>query len=94
MVIKNSGNHDGEEVVQLYTRDMVGSLTRPVKELKAFRKIRLAKGESRELNFTLTPKELEFIGGNLEYIAEPGDFKVFIGPDSKRVKEAEFTYIN
>ena len=94
VTITNTGDHDGEEVVQLYTRDMVGSLTRPVKELKGFRRVRLAKGESRELNFTLTVDELRYINGNLEHVAEPGEFKVFVGPDSETVNEATFTLIN
>ena len=92
--VKNSGDLDGEEVVQLYTRDMVGSLTRPVKELKAFRKIFIPGGESRELNFQLTVEDLKFVGGDLVYVAEPGEFRVFVGPDSENVKEATFTLIN
>ena len=92
--IKNSGNFDGEEVVQLYTRDMVGSLTRPVKELKAFRKIHIPAGKSEELHFKLTVEDLKFVGGDLVYVAEPGEFRVFVGPDSENVKEASFTLIN
>ena len=94
VTITNTGDHDGEEVVQLYTRDLVGSLTRPVKELKGFRKVRLDSGESLEVSFTLTVEDLKFVNGNLEKVAEPGEFKVFVGPDSETVNEATFTLIN
>ncbi len=94
VTIKNSGDREGEEIVQLYIRDMVGTLTRPVKELKGFKKIRLAEGESRELQFILTSSDLEFINQNLAYVSEPGEFKVFIGPDSENLKEALFTLTN
>ena len=89
--IRNTGNFDGEEIVQLYIRDMFASLTRPVKELKAFRKILLTKGEEVTVQFAITSEDLKFINGNLDYIAEPGDFKVLIGSDSERLKEADFT---
>ncbi|MCK5135418.1 MAG: glycoside hydrolase family 3 C-terminal domain-containing protein [Bacteroidales bacterium] len=92
--VKNTGDYDGEEVVQLYVRDMVGSLTRPVKELRAFKKISVPRGEEHKLHFSLTREDLKFVGGDLEYIAEPGDFKVFIGPDSENLKEAGFTLKN
>lgn len=90
--LRNTGNFDGEEVVQLYIQDMVASLTRPVKELKAFKKIFLTKGDEVTVQFTITSEALKFINGNLDYIAEPGDFKVLIGPDSERLKEAGFIF--
>jgi beta-glucosidase len=92
--VKNTGNFDGEEIVQLYIRDIVASITRPVKELKAFKKILLPKGDEATVQFIITIEDLKFINGNLDYIAEPGDFKVLIGPDSERLKEAGFTLKN
>lgn len=80
--VTNSGDYDGKEVVQLYTRDLVGSATRPVKELKGFQKIELEKGETKTVTFTLTAEDLKFYNTSLEFVAEPGDFQVFIGTDS------------
>jgi beta-glucosidase len=94
VAITNSGEMDGEEVVQLYIRDEVASITLPVKELKGFRKIFLAKGESREVKFSLTRDDLQFVNGEMKWIAEPGDFQVMIGPDSGRLKMASFTLEN
>jgi len=88
--VTNSGNYDGAEVVQLYLRDMVGSVTRPVKELKGFQKIFLKKGETRTVEFTLTEKDLRFYNGNLKLVSEPGDFKVFVGTNSVQTLEAPF----
>ena len=88
--VTNAGNYDGEETVQLYIRDMVGSIARPVKELKSFQKIMLKKGESRQVNFTITANDLKFYNSELKYAAEPGNFKIFIGPNSRDVKEADF----
>ena len=89
--LTNSGNYDGAEVVQLYLRDLVGTVTRPVKELKGFQKVFLKKGETRTVEFTLTEKDLSFYNGNLEFVSEPGDFKVFVGTNSDNVLEAPFT---
>ncbi|WP_395626763.1 beta-glucosidase BglX [Daejeonella sp.] len=88
--LKNTGTSDGEEVVQLYIRDMVGSITRPLKELKAFQKIYLKAGESKQVLFTLTEENLKFYNSNLDFVAEPGDFKVFVGNSSANVKESNF----
>jgi beta-glucosidase len=90
VTVRNAGNYDGEEVVQLYIRDMVGSVVRPVKELKGFQKIMLKKGEAKEVRFTITINDLKFYDNNLKYSAEPGDFKIYIGGNSRDVKEAEF----
>ena len=90
VTVTNSGNYDGEEVVQLYIQDLVGSITRPVKELKGFQKIALKKGESREISFTITEQDLKFYNSQLRFVAEPGDFKVYIGTNSSDVKEASF----
>lgn len=89
--ISNIGNYDGEETVQLYIRDMVGSITRPVKQLRRFEKVALKKGESREVNFTLTVEDLKFFNKDLKWVSEPGDFRVFVGTSSQEVKEATFT---
>lgn len=88
--VRNTGNRAGEEVVQLYIRDMVASIIRPVKELKAFQKIMLKAGESKTLTFTLTEETLKFYNADLQYVSEPGDFKVFVGNSSEIVKEADF----
>jgi beta-glucosidase len=88
VTLSNTGNYDGEEVVQLYIYDLVASVTQPLKKLKGFQKIFLKKGESREINFTITTEELKFFNADLKWLAEPGDFKVFIGTDSEHVKEA------
>jgi beta-glucosidase len=90
VTVTNAGNYDGEEVVQLYIRDLVGSLVRPVKELKGFQKIFLRKGESKQVSFAITTEELKFYNNDLKQVVEPGDFKVFIGTNSNDVKEASF----
>jgi beta-glucosidase len=91
VTLANTGNYDGEETVQLYIRDLVASVTRPVKELKAFKKVFLKKGESREVRFTLTTEDLKFYDRNLRRIAEPGEFSVFAGGNSRDLQEASFT---
>ncbi|SDE55241.1 beta-glucosidase [Mucilaginibacter pineti] len=93
VTVSNTGNYDGEEVVQLYIRDLVGSVTRPVKQLRGFQKIFLKKGESKELKFVLTNNDLKFYDINMKYTSEPGDFKVFVGPNSRDVQEANFKLI-
>ncbi len=90
VTVSNTGSRDGSEVVQLYTHDMVGSITRPVKELKGFQKVWLKAGESKAVTFTLTTNDLKFYNSELKYVAEPGDFKIFIGSNSRDVKEANF----
>ena len=90
VTVQNTGNYDGEEVAQLYIRDMVGSISRPVKELKGFQKVMLKKGESKTLTFRLAPNDLKFYNNDLKFVAEPGDFKVFIGGNSRDVQEADF----
>jgi len=89
--VKNSGSVDGAEVVQLYIRDLVGSVTRPVKELKDFSKIFLKAGETKKVEFTITPEKLKFYDINMRFVVEPGGFKVFVGTNSEDVKEASFS---
>ena len=91
VTLSNTGKVDGAEVVQLYIRDVVGSVTRPVKELKGFEKVFLKAGESRTVEFTITPDLLKFYDYNLQYVFEPGDFDVMIGGNSQEVKSARFT---
>lgn len=88
--VKNAGKVKGEEVVQLYIRDLVGSLSRPVKELKGFKKIMLNPGETKEVSFTITPEDLAFYGATNEFKAEPGKFKLWIGTNSAEGLEGEF----
>lgn len=89
--VSNTGKYDGKEVVQLYIRDMVGTTTRPVKELKKFEKVMIKKGETREITFKITEEDLKFYNYNLDFVAEPGDFRVFVGGNSRDVKEASFS---
>ncbi|WP_246849978.1 beta-glucosidase BglX [Rufibacter roseolus] len=89
--VQNTGNYDGEEVVQLYVQDLVGTVSRPVKELKNFRKVFLKKGETQTVTFTLTENDLKFYDINMKYVAEPGDFMVYVGSNSRDVKSAPFT---
>ena len=91
VTVTNTGDCAGSEVVQLYIRDLVGSVTRPVKELKGFEKIYLQPNESRTVRFTIAPEMLKFYNADLKFVAEPGDFDVMIGPDSRNVKTARFT---
>ena len=90
VTVTNTGSRDGAEVVQLYIRDLVGSVTRPVKELKGFEKIFLKAGESRKVSFSITPELLKFYNYDLQFICEPGDFDVMIGGNSRDVKKARF----
>ncbi|MCH5691033.1 fibronectin type III-like domain-contianing protein [Niabella sp. W65] len=86
VTVTNSGRYDGQEVVQLYIRDVVGSVTRPVKELKGFQKIMVKAGESKTVTFNITPEDLKFYNSNLKYDWEPGEFEVMIGGNSRDVK--------
>ena len=88
--VKNTGSMAGEEVVQLYIRDKVGSVVRPVKELKGFEKIMLSAGESKVVSFTLTPNELGFYDNNGNFIVEPGDFDVWVGTNSDKGLAGKF----
>jgi len=89
--VTNTGNVTGEEVVQCYVRDLVGSVTRPVKELKGFEKITLKAGESKNVTFTITPDMLAFHRLDMTYGTEPGNYKLFIGGNSRDVKETGFS---
>jgi beta-glucosidase len=85
--ITNTGKRSGEEIVQLYVRDLVGSVTRPVKELKGFQKIKLAPGESKNVVFKITADQLRFYTADMTFKAEPGVFWIMAGPDSERLQK-------
>jgi beta-glucosidase len=90
VTVTNTGKLAGEEVVQCYIRDLFADISRPVKELKGFEKIKLAPGESRTVTFKLTEKDLSYWNDQAKFKADPGKFKVFIGGNSVEVKEADF----
>ncbi|MDE5662624.1 MAG: beta-glucosidase BglX [Muribaculaceae bacterium] len=90
VTVTNTGSRDADEVVQLYIRDLVGSSARPVKELKGFSRVNLKAGESRRIDFEITPEMLKFYNFDLEFVAEPGEFEVMVGPDSERVQSQRF----
>ncbi|SDE23609.1 beta-glucosidase BglX [Niabella drilacis] len=85
--LTNSGKYDGAEVVQLYIRDLVGSVSRPVKELKGFQKVWLKAGESKTISFDITTEDLKFYNSRLKYDWEPGAFEIMIGANSRDVKK-------
>lgn len=87
ITVRNTGNRDADEIVQLYIRDMVCSIARPVIELRGFRRIHLSAGESREVSFEVTPEMLKFYNAELEHVIEPGEFQIMIGADCKKVKK-------
>ncbi|MCB9080096.1 MAG: beta-glucosidase BglX [Lewinellaceae bacterium] len=89
--VQNTGKRAGEEVVQLYVRDRVGSVTRPVRELKGFQKVMLQPGESREVAFTLTEADVQFYTRSMRLEAEPGDFDIYVGGDSQATLQALLT---
>ncbi len=93
ITVSNTGKYDGTETVQMYIRDLVGSIVRPVKELKGFQQVFLKSGESKILKFTITVEDLKFYNDDLKYNYEPGDFKIFIGTNSEDVKGAAFTLV-
>lgn len=92
--VSNTGNYDGEEVAQLYTRNLYGSVIHPVKELKGFEKIFLKKGETKTVSFKLSPNDLKFFDNELHFINEPSDFKVFVGNSSTANLEESFKLVN
>ncbi|MCU0389051.1 MAG: fibronectin type III-like domain-contianing protein, partial [Chitinophagaceae bacterium] len=87
--LTNTGKYAGEEIVQLYIRDMVGSIARPVKDLKDFKKIALNAGESKTIEFTIDKEKLSFYNSQLNWVAEPGDFQVMIGASSEDIRLKE-----
>ena len=92
VTVTNTGKFAGAEVVQLYIRDLVGSITRPVKELKDFSKIMLQPDESKVVTFTINEETLKFYNNSLKFVAEPGDFKAFVGSNSRDVQSVDFKF--
>lgn len=92
--VKNTGKVTGKEVVQLYIRDLIGSVTRPVKELKGFEMIELKANETKEVTFSIDNKTIEFYTANNKWEAEPGDFNVFVGGSSAKTLQMDFQYSN
>ncbi|OLF55545.1 beta-glucosidase BglX [Pseudomonas chlororaphis] len=90
VTLKNTGKRDGETVVQLYIQDVAGSMIRPIKELKDFQKVQLKAGEQKVIHFSISEDDLKFYNAQLKYAAEPGEFKVEIGLDSRDVKQQSF----
>jgi len=86
VTVTNSGKVAGEEVAQLYVRDLVGSVTRPVRELKGFQKVMLQPGESKTLTFTLKSEDLGFYRRNMTFGTEPGEYDLMVGGSSQDVK--------
>lgn len=93
VTVTNTGNVDATEIVQLYIRDLVASVSRPVKELKGFERITLKAGESKNVTFTITPEMLKFYNYDLKYVLEPGDFNIMVGPNSRDLKTAKLTVL-
>ncbi len=91
VTVENTGSRDADEVVQLYIRDMVASISRPVKELKGFQRIHLIAGESKEVSFEITPDMLKFYNIELKHVIEPGDFQIMVGANSREVETLNFT---
>ncbi len=91
ITVKNTGKRDADEVVQLYIRDMVASIARPVIELKGFQRIHLAAGESKEVTFTITPDMLKFYNAELKHVIEPGEFQIMAGPNSQSLQKTLLT---
>jgi len=92
VTVVNTGKRKGKEVVQLYIRDLVGSITRPIKELKGFELIALEPGKSKVVTFEITEETIQFYTANKKWEAEPGDFKVFVGGNSKNTLETNFSF--
>ena len=92
VTVTNNGPVDGKEVVQLYIRDVVGSITRPVKELKGFQKIGLKAGESKTVTFTISTEDLKFYNSDLKYDWESGDFDIMIGGNSRDTRSVRINW--
>lgn len=89
--VTNSGSMDADEVVQLYIRDLVASVSRTVKELKDFQRVSLKAGETKTVTFTINAEKLKFYNSNLKWVCEPGDFQVMVGPNCRDVQTETFT---
>jgi beta-glucosidase len=94
VIVKNTGNDKGDEIIQLYIHDKVSSVTRPIMELKDFSRITLNPGESKKVEFTITPDKLQFYNHEMKRVVEPGEFEVLIGPSSDKVTAVNFKVID
>lgn len=92
--VTNTGTYKGEEIVQLYIQDPVASITRPVKELKGFKKVAINPGEKKEVTFSISTDDLKFYNSNLEYVWEPGEFIIYVGPNSAGTKDVKIIWNN
>jgi beta-glucosidase len=93
VTVRNTGRRAGDEIVQLYIRDLVSSVTRPVKELKDFRRISLAPGESKTITFAITPDKLSFLNLNMERVVEPGQFDIMVGTSSVKYQTVKLDVV-
>ena len=91
--VKNTGSRTGDEIVQLYIRDVVSSVTRPVLELKDFKRLPLASGESKTVSFTITPDKLSFLDLNMQRVVEPGGFEIMVGTSSVKFQKTKLEVI-
>ena len=91
VTVTNTGDRDGDEIVQLYIHDIYATSTRPVKELKGFKKVHIAAGQSAQVDFTITADELSYYNHDLEWVCEPGDFEIMAGPNSRDVQTVQLT---
>ena len=92
VTVTNKGKYDGEEVVQLYIRDLVGSVTRPIKELKGFKKVMIKAGQTEKVEFSITTEDLKFYNSELKHIWEPGEFEIMIGTNSRDVQKLKINW--
>jgi beta-glucosidase len=92
--VRNTGSRAGDEVVQLYIRDDVSSVTRPVEELKGFQRVTLAPGETRTVSFEVTPRSLQFWNTDMHRVVEPGTFTIMVGSSSVDLKKTSLTVSN
>ncbi len=93
VTVKNTGQRAGDEIVQLYIRDLVSSVTRPVMELKDFKRIPLAPGESKTINFTIAPDKLSFLDLNMQRVVEPGGFEIMVGTSSVKYQKVRLEVV-
>jgi beta-glucosidase len=91
--VTNTGDRTGKEIVQLYIRDVIGSISRPMKELKGFEKISLAPGETQMVTFTIDEELLKFYNSDLDWVVEPGQFEVLVGPNARDLERLSFEYV-
>ena len=89
--VSNVGSRDGDETVQLYIHDIYATSTRPVKELRGFKKVHIPAGQSVDVTFTLTAEDLKYYNHELEYVCEPGEFDIMVGPNSRDLQSALLT---